>query len=202
MKNTAIIIVAILVLATLGLVFAFRGSGSKNVTGDQNQPQSQGQGVKLMASADKASYAAGEPVTLNITLTNSGPAAVCLSEGALGNIRFASFTRDGAAVETREAPSEFLTSFTAILKSRLVPLGPGEKIEFGLASSFDPGLDTEALSTTRPDNTSGIATFYGLAEPGEYKIELVYEYTAGPTDDCRDIFSGQTNGATVIFKVE
>ena len=158
--------------------------------------------VTLEASADKASYSAGEEVNLSLNLTNSGTADVCLSKSAIGNIMFTSFTRDGEVLETRSAPSYFLTSFSEILKSRLIPVAPDSGIELDLTSSFDPGLGVQALSTTIPEGSSGMATFYNVEELGQYKIELVYEYVGEPSSDCADILKSPTNTATVTFTVE
>jgi hypothetical protein len=158
--------------------------------------------VTLVASTDKASYSKNDTISLNLRLTNSGTADVCLSKGAIGNIKFTSFTRDGNTLKTRSAPSYFLTSFTEILKSRLMRLAPGNNVEFNLVSSFDPGLNANALSTTMPDETSGITTFYNVNELGRYEIGLAYNYVAGPSGDCVNVLGGPTNTATVTFTIQ
>lgn len=195
-KNILITVVVIAVLLVAGLVFVFGRSGSKE------SQKSADQNVSLQASADKEIYKSGETVNLKMSLTNSGATSVCLSEGAIGNIKFLTTTVNGSPVETRTAPSAFLTSFSEILKSRLTSVAPGASMEFKLASEYDPGLGAQALSTTMPDGTAGIATFYNVEKPGQYEIQLAYEYVAGSSEKCKDILTGKTNVTTVLFKVE
>ena len=190
-KNGLIIAIVIVVLLVLAWVLINGGDGP---VADQN--------VTLKASSDQESYNSGDEVSINIALTNSGEADICLSEGSIGNIKFTSYTRDGETLDTRSAPSYFITSFSEILKSRLMSVAPGDNLELSLTSTLDPGLGVEALSTTMPDDTSGNATFYNVEDPGSYVIDLVYEYVAGPSDNCQNIFNGATNTATVTFTVE
>lgn len=155
--------------------------------------------ISLGVSSDKPSYASSDEIKLTVSLTNAGDSNACLSNTALGNIKFLSVTRDGNPVETRNAPSYFLTSLSEIIKSKLRPLAPGEKIEIALSSSEDPGLGARALSTVATEGTAGMATFYNIKLPGTYKIDVAYEYPGEPSADCSDIFKGATNVATVSF---
>lgn len=189
MFNSKYIVLLLIIVLGVVLLFTLGGSGST-------------QNVILEASADKASYSAGEEITLSLNLTNSGTADVCISERSLGSIRFTSITRDGATLETRSAPSYFITSFSEILKSNLTPVATGETMELSLTSSFDPGLGSQALSTTMPDGTSGIATFYNIEKPGTYALEMVYDYVGEPSSDCADILKAPSNTAAVTFVIE
>lgn len=195
MNKKYIIILTVIILAAVGLYFVF---GSKKEESKLELKQN----VVLQASAGKEAYKSGETVDLKINLTNSGATSVCLSEGAIGNIKFLTATVNGNSVETRTASSAFLTSFSEILKSRLVSVAPGASMEFNLAGEYDPGLGVQALGTTMPDGTAGIATFYNVEKPGQYEIQLAYEYVAGSSEKCKDILTGKTNVATVLFKVE
>lgn len=185
-------ILVISIIAVISITLIFISSSISN----------KGQDVALEVSTSEDLYKSGEEVDLSISLTNGGEADGCLSEGADGNIKFTSFSRDGKDVETRSASSYFVISFSEILKTQLVSVAPGDNIDFNLVSSFDPGLNSQALSTTMPDDTTGLATFYNIEEPGQYKIDLVYEYVGEPSDECENIFDGPTNVATVKFKVE
>lgn len=195
-KNILIIFVLALILFIVGLFFIFKGSDLKESQNTESQK------VALEASTSQVSYRSGDAIGLNIKLTNSGEANVCLGKGAIGNIKFVSATKDGNTIKTRTAPSYFLTSFSEILKSRLVSVAPNDSMEFNLTSEFDPGLGVQALSITMPDETSGSATFYNVADPGQYEIQMVYEYVAGASDNCKNILEGKTNTATITFKVE
>jgi len=186
--------IVLLLIAVLVVVVLFFTSGSPGSSVAQN--------VIFEASADKASYIVGEEITLSLNLTNLGTADVCISERSLGSISFTSIERDGATLETRSAPSYFITSFSEILKSNLTPVAAGDTMELSLMSSFDPGLGSQALSTTIPDDTSGIATFYNIGEPGTYTLEIVYDYAGEPSSDCTDILKAPTNTAAVTFVIE
>ena len=182
-----IILIAALVVIVVVLFVIFYGNGKAKVS--------------LGVSSDKQSYTLSDEIKLTVSLTNAGDSNTCLSNTALGNIKFLSATRDGNPIETRTAPSYFLTSLSEMIKSKLKPLVPGEKMEIALSSSEDPGLGARALSTVAVEGTAGMATFYNIKLPGTYKIDVAYEYTGGFSADCSNIFKGATNITTVSFIV-
>lgn len=188
--NKRVLTILAVILVVFVVAFVFKGS---DFLSDQN--------ISLTTSY-QPSYQSGEEVRFDIRLNNAGDSSVCLSREAIGNVRFDSFTRDGQEVASRTVPSYFLTSFSEIIKSRLTSVAPGEVLEFVLTSSFDPGLGVEALSITKPDGTSGIATFYNVQEPGEYEATLVYEYVVEPSDDCKDVLRGSISAPAITFTVE
>ena len=202
MSRNLLIILVISVISVISITLIFVSSSNSDKGQDVALDVPARTDVVLEASASEDSYQSGEEVDLNINLTNRSETDICLSEGAIGNIKFTSFSKDGKEVETRSASSYFITSFSEILKSRLVSVAPGDNIDFNLASSFDPGLDAQALSTTMPEDTIGLDTFYNIEEPGQYEVDLVYEYVGEPSDECENILDGSTNVATVTFKVE
>lgn len=157
--------------------------------------------VSLFASTDKATYALGESIKLTLKLTNDGTSPVCLSETPLGNISFQSVTRDGAPVETRTAPSSFLTSLTEMVKSKLTEVAPGAHVEILMENSYDPGLDSETLYTTTLDETSGITTFYNIGKPGAYEISIAYKYQAGVSQKCAPVYDGLSTSSIVSFTI-
>lgn len=157
--------------------------------------------IQLTASSDKATYKTGEEINLTANLLNSGQYKVCVSDMSAGNIRFTSLSRDSQLVEMRSAPSYFITSLSEILKSNLVEISPGESLDITFASQADAGLGKQALKTTALDDGRGLSTFYDVETPGDYAVELVYEYAGPESSDCSLIFSGATNSATVNFKV-
>lgn len=187
-KNKIGVLVAVLVVVVLAILVM--GGEKKNV-----------HLVSLSASTDKPSYSSGDEVTLSVGLTNAGKESVCLSNTALGNIKFVSVTRDGAPVETRTAPSYFLTSLSEMMKSKLLALPPGEKMDIAIVSSEDPGLHARTLDAMTASGTAGVATFYNIALPGTYKVDVAYEYPGEASPSCADVFKGMTNTATVSFVV-
>jgi hypothetical protein len=157
--------------------------------------------IELKASADKSSYKAGEQINLAINLKNTGKSATCVSDMSLGNIKFVSLTRNNANVESRSTPSYFITSFPLMLKNSLVTLGPGESFDIGLRSGFDDGLAKQALRTAELVNGRGISTFYNVATPGNYSLELAYQYTGPKSSDCPGVSRSETNKAVITFTI-
>jgi len=199
-KNLLAIAAIVIIAVVLFLVFSGADPDVEPNVGQDTGP-SVGQNVILKASTDKDSYGAGEEVNLGLTLTNSGEADVCISGITTGNIQFASLTRDGESVETRSTRSYFLIPFSDILAGNLAPVSSGESMELGLTSSLDAGLGALAFDTTVADGTSGLATFFNVGEPGEYELDLVYEYAGAPSSDCANVFAGPTNPVSITFTV-
>lgn len=155
----------------------------------------------LDASFDKASYAAGEGITLTVRLTNEGSSAICVSPTAQGSVALLSFTRDGEPVETRSTPVYFLTSFDELLTNSLVPFDAGATAEITVSSEIDDGLGAQALRTTDADDGRGLATFYDVATPGTYEVEVAYRYQGPSSSDCGDVLERATNSITATFTV-
>lgn len=186
-KQLVVASVAILVLAAAIFFVVFRSSSDAE--------------VELGVSLDKPSYKTGEEINLALRLNNSGDAKTCISNMSTGSIRFLSLTRNGERVETRSAPSYFIASLTEILKASLVSINPGESLDITLRSEVDEGLGKWALKTTAPDNGRGTATFYDVETPGNYELEVMYEYSGGRSPECPSVFEGRTNIASAIFTV-
>lgn len=158
--------------------------------------------IALTASTDKASYSSGESINLKVHLANSGNRKTCVSDTALGNIKFLSVTRDGKSVETRTAPSFYITSLSEMMKAKLKSLAPGESTEIALSSSEDPGLHASAFYSTAAQGTYGLSTFYNVGAAGTYEMKIAYEYTGDASPDCSDVFKASINPVTVTFKVQ
>jgi len=159
--------------------------------------------VDLDASSDKQSYTTDEEINLSISLNNLGKVETCLSDLGSGSIKFTSFTRDGEPVGTRSVPANYIESFSKLLEISLEPIDPGEELSIMLSSENDPGLGARALTTTtlEKDTDTGIVTFYNVEEPGEYSLEISYEYLGPKSSDCRRVFGGPTNTANITFAV-
>lgn len=181
-----IIIIAVVILGAL-LLLMFRPSSDENLT--------------LAATTDKTSYTAGEEINLNLNLSNTGGIETCVSDMGAWIVRFISFTRDGEEVVQRSASSYFITSYPEMLETSLNALASGDEINISLSSHLDAGLGAQALKITAPDNGRGMSTFYNVSEPGNYELELVYEYSGPSPDSCQNVFIGPSNSATVTFIV-
>jgi len=183
-KYFPVVLVLIIIVVAL-VVFAGRSGGN----------------VSLEARTDKDSYAPGEPITLTLTLTNTGTDAVCLSETPDGGVQLTSVTVDGADVRERKTEASYITSLSDIIASKLRSIAPGETMEITLTSEIDAGLGSEAFYHTELDDISGILEFYDVGAPGIYRIEVSYDYQGKESDTCPDILKGSTNTATVSFTV-
>lgn len=157
--------------------------------------------IGLNVSPDKPSYKTGEEIRFALRLNNSGDAKTCVSDMSAGNVRFVSLTRDGQKVETRSAPSYFIAPLPEMLKASLTPINPGESLDIMLQSMVDEGLGGQALQTTASDDGRGIATFYDVQKPGNYTLEVIYEYPGSKSPDCPSVFKGGTNTASASFTV-
>lgn len=182
------ILILLAVLVAVSAMFLISGSGSDSL-------------VSLEASADKATYQSGEEITLSLRLNNTGAVATCVSDMVPGTVRFTSFTRDGEGPETRTATSYFLASLPEMLAANLESIAPDKGLDIVFSSEFDAGLGGQALRTTALDDSRGLATFYDVATPGAYELELSYEYSGPESNACATIFEKQTNTATVSFTV-
>lgn len=185
-----LIIIAVVVIGAL-LLLMFRSSSNESLTAV----------VTLSATTDKTSYSMDEEINLNLNLSNIGGIETCVSDMGASSLRFISFTRNGEEVIQRSAPSYFITSYPEMLENSLSVLASGDEIDISLSSYLDAGLGAQALKTTALENGRGMSTFYNVSEPGNYELELVYEYSGPSADNCPNVFGGPSNSATVTFTV-
>jgi len=191
MKSKLIIIViAVVVVGALFLLMS-RSGLEESLTTE----------VTLNAASDKTSYSIDEEINLSLNLSNTGGIETCVSDIPAGSLRIVSLTRDGEDVGQRSASSYFITSYPKMLESSLKKLPSGEEMKSSLSSSLDAGLGARALKTTALENGRGMSTFYDVSGPGNYELELVYEYPGNSIDNCPNVFSGPSNSATITFAV-
>src|SRR4051812_24818848 len=85
----------------LSLLFGFTGCATNVVVPPPAAT------VVLSASSAKPSYARGEPVVINLNLTNATAADVVLSNMIEGTLIVEALTRNGVAVERRDSVIKF-----------------------------------------------------------------------------------------------
>lgn len=196
MNRTIVFVVIVAVLILAGVVYVVVSK-----PGLQQEIMSGGE-ITLNVSSDKPTYTAGGEVSLTLHVRNTGEAETCVSDMIAGSsLKFTSFTRDGEPVDTRSTPAEFITSFPKILEASLEPIEAGETMDVKISSSFDPGLGVQALRTTALEDGSGTVTFYNVETPGDYALEMVYEYPGPSRPDCAAVFKGPTSVATATLRV-
>ena len=191
-KNILIIVGLVLVA-----IFLFFVTGN-----DKDSEQTYSYSVNLEATTDKQIYQSGEEVSFVVDITNTSEVATCISDTSQGNITFLSITRDGQAVDSRTVHADALEALSEFVRVDLQEVEPGAQATISLTSSYDPGIEAQALHTSEVDGIYADATFYSIQEPGSYEVQVVYEYPGEASDDCSAVFQGQTNNATVNFVVE
>lgn len=158
--------------------------------------------VRLTASASAASYPLGAPVTLNINLTNRSATAVGLSNILHGSIVVTSFTRNGVAVPTKPAATEYDDGFAKALSSSLQSIAVGSTLSFPWKSRWNQELNSPVLLTVAyTGDSQGVGTFFALNAPGSYSVSLYYQYTGPKGSFVGTVFTGRTNSVTVTFTV-
>jgi len=158
--------------------------------------------VTLAAFTDKQSYQRGEEMILTMDIANTGDVATCISDTTQGNITFTSFTRDGQSVDSRTVHTGTLEALSEFVRADLTEVEPGAQVAIPLTSSYDPGIEAQALHTSEVDGIYADATFYSIQEPGNYEVQVAYQYPGEVSDDCQAVFMGQSNSATVNFTIE
>ncbi len=159
--------------------------------------------VKLTAAPALSTFPIGQPVTINIQLTNTGAVAVALSDLTDGNLRIVSFTRNGIAVPTRQTAIDYDDDLANVLGQSLKSVAPGASLATTWTSALDDGLNGlqgQALSAvTYATSGQYTAQLYGLGSSGTYSLTFYYQYPA--PSGVPGTFTGRTNTATVTFNV-
>ncbi len=159
--------------------------------------------VDLSAAPSKPSYYSGEPIILDLTLTNRSGSAVGLSDMILGNIVLTSIQRDGTRVLTVASNSGFGDGFGPELDTSLVSVPKNGTLKTEWRSSYHDDLAGDALLTSQytPGQSRGASVFHSLAQPGTYTLTFHYKYPGPTTSFSGPVFKGKTNSVTVTFTV-
>ncbi|MCB1058302.1 MAG: hypothetical protein KDD11_22610 [Acidobacteria bacterium] len=160
--------------------------------------------VVLTGAASSSTYQAGDPVVINLALTNRSGQAVTVSPIVEGNVRVLSLTRDGVDVPYVSAEIDLEDGHDHYLTGTMVSLAAGARIDLNAwHSQYDETLGGEALGSPTFSN-SGIymIQLHSLTDPGNYELMVTYQY-AGPTTGIPvDTFTRRTNNASIKFTVQ
>lgn len=158
--------------------------------------------VTLTASASKSTYFSGEPVEINLTLTNKGTSAIGLSN-LTETICVSNFTRDGNYVQTVEGYASYYDGFDSALQASLASVRANGTRSILWRSSYNASMGGEVLRVAEKARFDNIVTQWATWQPGVYTITFHYQY---PTDTTKGAFAGtlyksKTNSVTVTFTV-
>ncbi len=159
--------------------------------------------VDLSAAASQPSYYSGEPIVLDLTLTNRSGSAVGLSGMILGNIVLTSIQRDGTRVLTVVSESSFGDGFGPELDTSLVKVPKNGTLNTEWRSSHHDDLFGDALLTSQytANESTGASLFHSLAQAGTYTLTFHYKYKGPTSSFSGTVFKGKTNSVTVTFTV-
>ena len=188
-----------LALFSLGLLAAtwFLGGGMT----DPALAQAPSARVVLAAKPSRSTYALGQPVTINITLTNQSGAALGLSPMIDGNIAGVTLTRDGGPVNVRKTTIDYEESLDTLLGQSLSSVANGGTLSTSWESSNDSLLGGQSLQAVGFKAADHDVTIFDLSFPGSYKLSFYYQFPASTTGLPGPVFTGRTNTVTVGFKV-
>ncbi|MGH3738474.1 MAG: VWD domain-containing protein, partial [Micromonosporaceae bacterium] len=148
-------IAVVFCLAVLGGVWLPQSASAKPA----DQP------ISLALSAPKTAVSAGDPVTLNATVTNRGDGSCATPDGT---IQIISVTRDGEPVRPDFFHAGYANSYAAHLDANLKPAKPGKAVTF-------PLTERSRLTSVTPTPTgNGVGATWRLDQPGEYVIKASY----------------------------
>ncbi|MDX1607742.1 MAG: hypothetical protein R3251_00830 [Candidatus Spechtbacterales bacterium] len=183
-----ILIISVIALIIGAMFFSFRGpEGEADIT--------------IEAELDKSTYTSDEPINLTLHLNNTGELDACISDMAGETLVFNSLTRNGEMVNTRRVDANYLAPLPMLLEASLEDLPVGGDTHVVLSSEHDSGLDARAFTTTELEGDTGFITFYDISEPGEYNLELVYQYPGPDSENCENVFFGPSNVQNITFTV-
>lgn len=156
--------------------------------------------ISLAATAS-GPFALGQPVVIELQLTNVSTKPMAVSEVIDGNINVSSFTRDGGAVPTRTSFVVFDDDLPFAQRRNLRVLAPGESTILFWRSSRDVPLNGQAIHAVTAKKKDVNQTSYSIASVGTYRVSLRYQYQ-GAKAKGQPVFKGRTNQVDLTFTVQ
>ncbi|ANM30833.1 hypothetical protein ABI59_16500 [Acidobacteria bacterium Mor1] len=156
--------------------------------------------VKLTAAVPAAPFLLGDPVDIQLTLTNNGPGATELSPIIEGNFRVVSVTRDGRDVLPVSSISVFNDELAYSLEQTLQSVGVGGSTSLTWRSGYRSNIGGQGLtSVSYSSSDHHPAHLYSLNQSGSYEIRVFYKYAG--LDAHSNPYKGKTNTVTIKFDV-
>jgi hypothetical protein len=136
----------------------------------------------------QVSYRAGEPVTLDVTVTNRGPDACALVGRADGGLEVLGVTRDGDPVAPTWGRRIYLDGYAPAMEAATTTVPAGGTVRFTVPVAADAALASVVADLAN----SALLGRWSLAGAGAYEIRLRYT-PAAVVGAC----AGSSNEATV-----
>lgn len=132
--------------------------------------------VTLTVAPAKATYSAGEQVTLNIELTNTHDEQCRLSKTPQGSLTILSLTNDGDPVVPASGTAHFYIAFDTTLTANLVGVPPDTSLGMSLTSETDPATGNgNAFVIYSADSRGGASlAAWPIGDPGHYRLTASY----------------------------
>lgn len=146
-------------------------------------PESVSPAIDITAAAAKPTFGTAEPVTLTVTLTNTGPRSCRVADAALGALTVVGFTRDGTPVAPSPTTATFINGFPRAVAAALTDLAPGATAQFPFAST-DGALNTYAGT---PSGDADVSR-WPVGALGHYVMTIGYlrpPLAGVPDDECQ-----------------
>jgi hypothetical protein len=160
------------------------------------------QRVTLSAVPLQSTFALGQAVTLNLTLKNTGPSALGLSNLLAGNLHITAATRNGIAVRPRATSTSYEEDLAAALGTSLSPVAPNGTLAVAWKSENDKVGGGQALTAVAFAADADHQTlFFNLDSPGTYQVSFYYQYPGPTAGFAGTVFTAKTNTVTVSFNV-
>jgi hypothetical protein len=160
--------------------------------------------VALAAKTPKSTYLVGERIVINMSLTNTGPDTVRVSERLDGTIRITSLTVNGVPAPTRTVGIQYDDDLATQLKQSLVTLAPGQARALPpWRSARDRVFAAQALETIQfdPAGQHG-GRSHAVGQPGTYVLTVVYQLDPSLDDGLSPPVAVEVSTpATVTFVV-
>ena len=126
----------------------------------------------LTVAASKSSYKSGEPIVLQVKLTNTAKASCRVAGIPDGVLTVASAARDGSALTPTLSGGDYVNGFTAVIAANTVVVEPGKSVTVALeANTARQGV---LPSLTLGSGDRSVDALYAVDQPGKYEVSVSY----------------------------
>ncbi|CCH16395.1 VWD domain-containing protein [Micromonospora lupini] len=161
-------------------------------------------GLGLGLRAERQSYRVGEPVRLDLTVTNSTDAACALATEATGTVQVTGVRRDGRDLAPVLGRSFYADGVAAVATAGLATVEPGATVTVPLTAvrvhDGDDAGDVVLRSVAATPDGGGLDTLWPIGAAGRY--EVTAGYVTLPLGAAANSCAGVTAVRTATFVVD
>ena len=159
-----------------------------------------GPSLEVTVSSDQSLYTAGDPVTLDVTVTNRGEHS-CKVATLPDGVLTVQLTRNGTAVSPDLSAMKYDDSLSTMLLQSLVTVPPGGSVHLTLSTELTVAAGGQALRSVAWSPVDlAAAVRHPVFLPGDYNVTVAYGFPpipGAPLDTCQGTAQG-----SVSFAVE